>query len=75
MVNGLEKHNLVVRIPGLNDKRQKLIYLTKLGKKQMEQMANFTEGLIKIVCQGIARKQVKSCLDVFQKVLINLENK
>ena len=32
LIDNMEKHNLVVRLPDKNDKRQKLIYLTKKGR-------------------------------------------
>ena len=38
LIDNMEKHNLVVRIPDKNDRRQKLIYLTKKGQDLQEKL-------------------------------------
>src|ERR1700685_3438205 len=38
LIDNMEKHSLVVRIPDKADRRQKLIYLTKKGKDLQEKL-------------------------------------
>ncbi len=38
LIDNMEKHNLVVRVPDKSDKRQKLIYLTKKGRDLQEKL-------------------------------------
>ena len=73
MVSGLEKRNLVVRIPGPIDKREKLIYLTNLGRELIANMAGFQETLSERVYKGISKNQIETCLNVLRKMLNNLK--
>ncbi len=73
MVDGLEKLNLVLRVPGQNDKRKKLIYLTKSGKQLNGEMYPFMLQFSESVYQGINENKVSKCLTVLQEMLDNLE--
>lgn len=75
MVDGLEKRNLVVRIPDKIDNRQKLLYLTNLGKEQIEQMIPMENEFHEEIYRGISNKEIESCLKTLQKMLANLEKK
>ena len=72
LIDGMEKRNLVVRIPDKKDARQKLIYLTNQGKA-------FQQELLKLVKQTLAEAQkkirprdLKICKDVLRQVVRNL---
>ena len=74
MVDGLEKRNLAIRIPDKYDKRQKLIYLTNLGKKRNEEMIPLLNRFLKDMFRGVNMKQAESTLEILQKIFDNLKN-
>ena len=75
MVDGLEKRNLVVRIPDKTDKRQKMLYLTQLGKERLKDMEPMGEEFYTSVYADISPKEVESCLATLKKMFSNLEKK
>ena len=75
MVRGLEKRNLVVKVPGKIDTRRKLIYLTHLAKEKLKELAPFTEEIRSIALNGLDPGDVKRAQDVLDKVAKNLEGK
>ena len=75
MVDGLEKRNLAIRIPDKYDKRQKLIYLTKLGKKRNEEMIPLLDKFLNDMFQGVSKKQTESALEILHKIFNNLNNR
>ena len=73
MISGLERRNLVVKVPSKTDARQKLIYLTHLGKEKIGELAPLAEEIQKIAFGGIEPGHVKLAQDVLNKVTNNLE--
>jgi DNA-binding MarR family transcriptional regulator len=71
MVDGLEKRNLAVRVPDKYDKRQKLVYLTKLGKRRNEQMVPLVDKFIETVFKGVNKKQIESTLETLRAIFGN----
>ena len=68
MLDGLEKRNLVVRIGDKNDNRQKLVYLTKNGRKLVEDMGCHKEEFIKFFFEGLSRDKMKITIDFVKQV-------
>lgn len=75
MIEGLEKRNLVVKVPSKIDTRRKLIYLTHLAKEKLEQLAPFTEKIQSIAMNGLDPEDVKHAQDVLDRIANNLEGK
>jgi DNA-binding MarR family transcriptional regulator len=73
MIDGLEKRNLVVRIPDKTDKRRKLLYLTNLGKERIMQLRPLAEKFVKTLYINISNEEIEATLDTLNKVLKNLE--
>lgn len=73
MVDGLEKRNLVVRIPDKIDKRQKLLYLTKLGRDRIQDLEPIGELLLGKMYKDISDDEVKESLSTVTKMIQNLD--
>jgi DNA-binding MarR family transcriptional regulator len=73
MINGLERRNLVVKVPSETDSRHKSIYLTRLGKEKIAELAPLAEKILKIAFGGIEPNHVKLVQDVLNRVTNNLE--
>ena len=72
LVDGLEKRNLVVRISDKSDRRNKLIYLTKEGKRVKEQLIDVAVNTIDDLQQGISKSDLENCKNVLRQVLKNV---
>lgn len=71
LVDGLEKRNLVVRISDKNDRRNKLIYLTKEGKRVKEQLIDVAVNTLDELQQGIEAADLENCKNVLRQVFKN----
>ena len=67
-IDGMEKRNLVVRIPDRLDRRQKLIYLTDKGKRLREELMRIVREISLEAEKGIKPED----LDVFKGVLAGI---
>ena len=72
LIHGLEKRKLVVRIPGKDDGRQKLIYLTKKGKDLQQGLLFLVQKTLNEAQDGIKAEDLKVCKEVLRKVAQNL---
>ncbi len=73
LINGLEKKNLVVRIPDRTDHRNKLIYLTKKGKELPKVLAGLAKKTLKQAQAGIPEDEIETCKKVLCRVIQNIE--
>jgi MarR family transcriptional regulator, organic hydroperoxide resistance regulator len=73
MVDGLEKRNLAIRISDKTDKRQKLVYLTKLGKKRNAEMAPLIEKFIQEAFSGVQNKNIEVTLETLKAIFGGLK--
>jgi len=73
LINGLEKRNLVVRVPAREDQRNKLIYLTQKGKKLPFDLTKLAKKTLIEAQQGISAEDIEACNQVLLKVLANLK--
>jgi DNA-binding MarR family transcriptional regulator len=73
LVDTLEKKNLVVRIPGKEDKRQKLIYLTSKGRNLRNELFKVVQKTLEEAQKSINVKDLSICKSVLCKVYENLK--
>ncbi len=73
MVDGLEKRNLVVRVKDKEDNRQRLIYLTHLGKERLVNLRPIGDEFHDLIYKGLDKAEILSCLETLDKILKNLE--
>lgn len=71
LVDGLEKRNLVVRIADKNDRRNKLIYLTKEGKQVKAELSKIATQTLVDLQQNIVSNELEICKKVLRQVFKN----
>ncbi len=74
LIDGLEKRNLVVRIPDRLDRRQKLIYLTAKGRELRGALVKIALQSLQEAQQGICPEQLAICKEVLRQVSQNLHD-
>jgi len=72
LLDGLERRNLVVRIPDKSNGRQKLVYLTSQGKKIKDKLIPLGVANIKRAQSGLTREEIENCKAVLRKLYSNL---
>lgn len=72
LIDGMEKRNLVVRIPDKSDGRQKIIYLTQKGKELQQKLLVLVRQMLEEAQSGIRAEHLKICKDVLRKVARNI---
>jgi DNA-binding MarR family transcriptional regulator len=73
IIDNLEKRNLVVRIPDTNDRRNKKVYMTRLGKETQDKLQVISLGLWDILQGEIPDEEFETCKQTLRKVYINLK--
>ena len=71
LIDNMEKHSLVVRIPSKDDRRQKLIYLTKKGRDLQEKLVKIVHKTLDDAQKGIPVKDLALCKRVLCGVYEN----
>jgi len=72
LLKNIEKKCLIRRRCGINDKRQKLICLSKTGKILIEKIITHAEIYDDIAEKGISQQELMICRDVLKKMYSNL---
>ena len=72
MVDGLEKRNLVVRVPDQNDGRSKLVYLTRQGREMAERLKSQAGSFDETAFKGLTVKQIEEATTILSKITQNL---
>ncbi len=72
LIDGMEKRDLVVRIPDKQDKRQKFIYLTNKGKILQKKLMIIVEKTLEQAEAGISAQDMKLCMNVLCKIYVNV---
>ena len=72
LIDGMEKRNLVVRIPDKKDGRQKFIYLTNKGKELQKELRELVQETLLESQEGISAKDISTCKGVLRRVAQNL---
>ena len=72
MVDGLERRNLVVRVPDQNDARRRLIYLTHQGRQQLAYFKTMRADFNKVALKGIPSGDIRSAIDTLNRICENM---
>jgi len=73
LLNGLEKKNIVLRIPDQNDKRSNLIYLTNKAKELKPHLVGFVEEMLEEAEQGIDPDEMTRCRVTINNIFANFD--
>lgn len=71
LIDNMENHNLVVRIPDKDDKRQKLIYLSKKGRDLYDKLIVIIEQTLQTARRNINLKDIETCKKVLHQIYEN----
>ncbi len=71
LIDNMENHNLVVRIPDKNDKRQKLIYLTKKGQDLHGKLIVVIQQTLQAAQKNIKVQDIELCKKVLHQIYEN----
>jgi DNA-binding MarR family transcriptional regulator len=74
MIDGLEKNALVKRVPFKTDRRQITIFLTKKGKKKIEEIKSLKPDTLDIVFKGLKAEDLATTIKTLQKIQENLKD-
>jgi len=74
VINVMEKHNLVVRIPSKEDARKKLIYATKTGENLFLKMKPLMLSSLQVIQNNISEEEKNNFINVMKKIQTNLKN-
>ncbi len=72
LIDGMEKHNLVVRIPDKQDKRHKLVYLTTKGKDFRAKLVGIVRDTLTEAQSGIKDQDMDQCKSILRKIYANV---
>lgn len=72
LVDGMEKENLVVRIPSENDRRIKLVYLTNKAKDLKPSLIDVATKATSQATEGISQDKIQNTKEVFKQIIENL---
>jgi DNA-binding MarR family transcriptional regulator len=73
LIDNLIKKDLVERRPDIQDRRINLIHLTQAGKMLQLEVAKLAEGHLQQAFNGIDSSDIKTCLNVIDRVMENLK--
>jgi DNA-binding MarR family transcriptional regulator len=75
MLNKLEANHYVKRVPDEEDKRVMRVYLTPEGRFLAEQGEAFMIGMTNRLFEGFTKEELKTMLQMIQKIKSNLIDK
>lgn len=73
LLNGLEKKNIVLRIPDRNDRRSNLVYLTNKAKELKPHLVGFVEEMLEEAEQGIDPDEMARCRETINNIFNNFD--
>ena len=73
LLNGLEKKNIILRVPDRTDKRSKLIYLTHKAKELKLPLMALVEEMLSEAEQGIPEQEMAQCRTALNKIFANFD--
>ena len=74
LINVMEKNDLVVRIPSIEDSRKNLIFITTTGKQLFLKMKPLMLESMKILQNGISKEDISNFIRITSKIQNNLKN-
>lgn len=72
MIKGLERRNLVIRVPDKTDGRNKLVFLTHAGREMIDMVQVHTSEFDELAYRGISKKEIAETERVLNKIIANL---
>ncbi len=72
ILHGMERRDLVVRVPDKEDQRNNLIYLTRKGKAFQQALVQYTRRTLDEALEGVSEEDAEACKTVLSKVIRNL---
>lgn len=75
LIHGMERRNLVLRVPDRQDRRHNLVYLTNLGKSLEHQLREVTLLTRDQALNGIAPADLETCKRVLRQIIANLDGR
>lgn len=72
IIKGLEKRDLVVRIPDRTDSRINLLYLTRKGRESIERLIRMASRTLEEAKANIPEDEIRICEKVLRRVTRNL---
>ena len=73
LLNNMEKNELIIRKQDINDKRNKMVFLTFKAKLIKQESIKVAEQTLVEVLEGVDHKEVKLSKKVLKKISKNLE--
>ncbi len=74
LIDGMEKENLVVRIPSEKDRRIKLVYLTNKAKNLQNEILEVVKDATEKAEMDISGNEIEITKNVLKKMIANLNN-
>lgn len=74
LIDGMEKKNLVARIPSTEDKRVNLVHLTKNGEKVLNESMPLLLEIVNEIQQNVTEEEKKTIIEVMKKIQGNILN-
>ena len=71
----MERKNIIVRIKGELDKRNKKIFLTHKGHALQKKIMTHANKLVNEIESNVSKEEMNACLNVLNKVYHKLKNK
>lgn len=75
LIKRMEKNGFIQVIPSKDDKRNKQVVLTELGKSKAQDIYDFHDEMHRQILAGVDHEDLKISFRVFDRILKNLENK
>ena len=72
MIDTMERHGLVQRVPDPDDRRQNRILLTEKGRAEQQEMMAHIYATHEQAAEGIPKGDLDQCKEVLRRVLNNL---
>jgi MarR family transcriptional regulator, organic hydroperoxide resistance regulator len=72
ILHGMEKRDLVVRVPDKEDQRNNRIFLTRKGRETQQNLVRWTRKTLEEALHGIPEESAEVCKDVLRRVIRNL---
>lgn len=74
LLSGMEKKNLVARIPSSEDKRVNLVHLTKNGERVLNETAPTLLDIIRELEDGVTKEEKECVIKVMKQIRENIGN-
>ena len=73
LLNTVERKGLVVRVPSKDDKRIKMVHITKKGMEYYERARPLLQELISNIQNGMSPRDIQFMIEKFKHMQLNIE--